>query len=81
MGGIQCVTPFDAIEPDTEMTRSSVRKSAATIAQIGHEEMRYYGKEKLAGPGKVQVAEIATAGTISETCLPIIGDFMWLYGK
>lgn len=81
MGGIQCVTPFDAIEPDTEMTRSSVRKSAAAIAQIGHEEMRYYGKEKLAGFRKVQVAKIATAGTISKTCLPTIGDFMWLYGK
>lgn len=59
MGGIQCVTPFYAIEPDTVMNRDSERNSAAAVAQMGHVEIFYYGKEKSAGLRKVKVSDIA----------------------
>ncbi|KMQ82428.1 lmbr1 domain-containing protein 2-like protein [Lasius niger] len=63
------------------MNRDSERKSVAAVAQMGHVEILYYGKEKLAGLRKVKVSDIANIRSISEKCLPTIGDFMWLYGK
>lgn len=81
MGGIKCITPYDAIESDEAMNRQCEKTPSAAITEVGNVEILYYGKKKSSGLSNVQVLDIANIRRPPGKSVPTLGDLMWLYGK
>lgn len=81
MGGIHCVTPFDAINRDQAIPRIPKKLSATALGNFGTVPLISYGKPKLNDLQTLLVADIDRIRPISHKILPTTSDLMWLYTK
>lgn len=79
MGGIQCVTPSEAVSYEAPTSRKSTKLTAAEIAKFGHIPIETY--ENRCGPNELCALNINSIRPINLTISPTLADFLWLYGK
>lgn len=82
MGGIQCITPGSAIEPDVPVERRRKgRHSAHNNGEKGYVDIVPCFVEKNVGLQNIPVVDLPEIRQVYEKMLPTTGDFIWLYGK
>lgn len=81
MGGIQCLSPFDAIKPDTAMERMPSKKHRASIENYGIIPIEHYSKARLQGLQTIKVVDVIGALEMQQKILPTPLDMVWLYAK
>ncbi|KMQ84911.1 hypothetical protein RF55_16900, partial [Lasius niger] len=81
MGGIHCLTPFNAIKPDTAMEGTFSKKNYASIEDSGVIAIATYKTAKSQGLQTLKVADVMSACGNEQDIMPTPTDMVWLYGK
>ena len=56
MGGIQCISPSDSIDPDTRLPRITEKKSTVVFSKLADFGLKYYTKSKNEGLSTIKLA-------------------------
>ncbi|KYN08456.1 hypothetical protein ALC62_00565 [Cyphomyrmex costatus] len=81
MGGIQCITPSDSIDPDTRLPRTTERKSTVVSSKLAGVELKNYMKAKNEGLATIKAWDLGSLRYVSQEIHVTCPDFLWLYGK
>lgn len=79
MGGIQCISPSNALEPAPHLLRKKNSSSAPVKGCFANFTVQHCNREKNAGLKTLTVLD--EIGETNNIILPLTGDFLWLYAK